>query len=459
MKLALRILLPVIAFAAFAGPAYMMVKNRKPPERRPPPTPQTVVAVEALVQEDFQVVLESQGTVRARLETSLLPQVSGRVISVARNFRDGGFFEQGDVLLTIDPRDYDNAIAKAKAGVAQAEQEVAEQAVLKQRAKAEVTIAQAELKQAQLGFDEEEARSAQALEDWKRLKVKGDPSDLVLRKPQLAAAQSSVDAAQARLKQRQLDGELAGTRIEAAKAKSDAARADLAQRELDHERTTIKAPYAGRILERRVDINQFVTAGNVLATIYAVDYAEIRLPLSRQQLGFIILPEVHRGGSNQAAGPAVTILVEHGDKRFEWQAQVVRTEGAVDQRTRQLFVIAHVDDPYGEQEGGRPSLKVGQFVRARIDGVVIPDVISVPRSALRNGNELLVVDTDSKLRRRTVEFAYADKLVAVVSNGVEAGERICITPVPIAVDGMPVVVEGEAPPRGGGDKGRPGKRQ
>jgi RND family efflux transporter MFP subunit len=457
MKMLLRILLPIVAFAAFAGPAYLIVKNRKPPERRPPPTPPTVVAVQALEKGDFQVVLESHGTVRARLESSLLPQVTGRIVSIAPIFRDGGFFEQGDVLLTIDTRDYDNAVAKANASLAQAELEVSEQVVLQQRVAADVTVAQAELKQAQLGLEEEQARSLQAAEDWKRLKVEGEPGGLVLRKPQLAAAESAVNAAQARLRQRQLDEQLATTRIAAAKARADAARADLAQRELDRERTTVKAPYAGRILQRRVDINQFVSPGTVLAMIYAVDYAEVRLPLTRHQLGYINLPEAQRGEVATSEGPPVTITAEQGGEAYEWQARVVRAEGAVDRRTRHLFVIAQVDNPYGAQE--KPPLKVGQFVRARIDGVVIPDVVTVPRAVLRQGSEVLLVDGDNKLRRRQVKTGWSDKHVAVVVEGVTAGERLCVTPVPIAVDGMPVVVEGQAMPARKDGRGKPGKPQ
>ena len=252
------------------------------------------VDVQTLHPQSYQVWLATQGTVQARTESDLVSQVRGKVISVSPSFRPGGFFEEGDVLMEIDRRDYEM----------------------------EVRIASGQLAQAKLRLSEEEATAAQALADWKRLNLSEEPSDLVLRKPQLNEAQANVDSASARL--------------------------ELAQ--LNLERTSIRAPYAGRVLYNQVDLGQYVSPGSSLARIYAVDYAEIRLPLSERQLAYIDLPELYRGDNQTSIdGPEVALTWTVGNEQYDWQGKIVRPEGALDTRSRQLFVVAQVENPMGNK--------------------------------------------------------------------------------------------------------------
>ncbi|NIV75911.1 MAG: efflux RND transporter periplasmic adaptor subunit [Gammaproteobacteria bacterium] len=370
----LRVLLPIAVLAVSGAIAYVTVVTAPQAERRTPPPTLPSVDVLPTVRSDYAVVLQTQGTVQPRTESNLIAEVAGRVVAVSPSFREGGFFEAGDVLLSIDPRDYRTAI----------------------------TIAESNLAQARLALEEERARAAQAEIDWKRLGGGEKPSALVLRKPQLASARAAVAAAVA----------------------------ELERARLNLERTAVAAPYAGRVLENNVDIGQYVSPGTVLARVYAVDYAEIRLPLTPAQLEHIDVPEQYRGDSETAdTGPRVTLTASIGRRSYRWQGRIVRAEGAIDTLSRQTFVVAQVDDPYGKRPSGAPPLKVGQFVEAAIEGRLLRDVIVLPRAAIRLGGAVDVVDVDKRISRRKVEVVWRDPTHVVVGEGLGEGELVSLTPI------------------------------
>lgn len=381
----LRILPPLGVLAVAAGICYWIFWSEPEPRKFPQRESLPKVSVERLETESYQVWLNSQGTVQARTESALISEARGKVISVSPSFRAGGFFEEGEILLEIDPRDYETAII----------------------------VARAELARAKLALLEEEASAAQARVDWTRLNPDEEAPDLVSRKPQLEQAHANTASAQARL----------------------------ANAELNLERTRIAAPYAGRILSKNVDIGQFVSTGNTLAQIYAVDYAEIRLPLSERELGYIDLPESYRGETDREAHqPLVSLTTTIGKTTTEWQGRIVRAEGAFDTRSRQLFVVAQVEDPYGKRPDGRPPLKVGSFVQAKIKGKVLEDVFVIPRKFYRKNEYIVIIDENNQLRRRSIEVEWSDEQNLVISGGLKAGERICLTPLSFPSEGMKVAI-------------------
>jgi len=386
----LRALPPVAVLALAFGLAWWLFHTK--PEPRKWPDRETVPDVEVMELQpvDYQVWLKSQGVVEARTQSALIPEVSGRVVEVAPSFRAGGFFEEGEVLLRIDPRNYE----------------------------AEVVVAESALAQAELQLAEEQAAAEQAVADWKRLQPEELPSDLVRREPQLRQARAAVAAAKARL---------------------ETARANL-------ERAKIRAPYDGRVLSKNVDVGQYVSPGSTLAEIYAVDYAEIRLPLSERQLAFIDLPEAYRGETPSVPdGPLVDIELEQGRERHRWQGRIVRAEGAIDSESRQLFVVAQIDDPYGRREPGRPPLKVGSFVQARIQGRLLEDRFLIPRELHRRNEYVVVVGDDNRIERRAIDPEWSDETHLVVAEGLRPGERLVLTHLNFPVDGMKVAIDGEEP--------------
>nr|VFK23393.1 MAG: RND family efflux transporter, MFP subunit [Candidatus Kentron sp. LPFa] len=387
----LKFIAPLIVLAISAVIGWALIATAPEAKRKAPPPQAPTVEVMPLRSQDYTVTITTRGTVSPRTQSTLVAEVSGRITTVSPNFRAGSFFEAGDILLAIDPRDYENA----------------------------VTIMRAELAQARFTLKEEEARVNQARIDWKRLGGNERPSDLVLRKPQLASRKASVAAAQARLR----------------------------QTELDLERTRIEAPYAGRILEKLVDVGQHVSAGATLASLYAVDYVEIRLPLTDEQLAFVDLPETYREQesapasalprSEKKSGPSVTVSFRLGRNDYHWEGNIVRTEGAIDTKSRQLFVVAQIDDPYARR-GNRPPLKVGRFVKAEIQGRALRGVFVIPSVAVRGGDEVWLVDKDTRLERRSVEVLWRDREQVVIGKGLRDGESLVVTTLPYGVSGATV---------------------
>jgi RND family efflux transporter MFP subunit len=387
----------VVLAVAWMGARWIIASKPEAVTRAPEEVP---VAVEAtrVQPAGFDVRIRSEGTVRPRTESVLIPQVAGIVTEVSSSFREGEFFDAGAVLLVLDDRDYRLSLATAEAQVAQAESAL-----------------------------EQELALAKVVEnDWKQL-GKTAP-DLGLRKPQIAAARADLLAAKAQLER---------------------ARIDL-------ERTRIRAPYAGRVLTQQADVGQYVTVGAELGRIYATDYVEVRLPLSNRELEFVDLPERFRDDAGAPTpGPAVSLTARFGQSRHIWQGRIVRAEGAIDTGSRHLYVIAQVDDPYLRGDGARPPLRIGQFVEGVIDGRRLEQVFVLPRSALREGGEVLLVNAAERLERRAVNVVWSDPESVVIRNGLAAGDVVALTPMSVAANGTLVAatVDGEPPPVVEGDGG------
>ena len=389
----MRKLLPLLFLALFVGAALLIWDYRPEAARRDqPPVPLIRVETLPLVARDYPVKINSFGRVQPSTEGELVAQVSGQIIEVSPNFRDGGFFDAGETLLTIDPRDY----------------------------RIQVDIAAAELANAKVNLEEQQALADQARKDREILQKRGLASDYALRKPQLAAARSQIDAAKAKLEQARLAVE----------------------------RTRIRAPYAGRILSRSVDQGVVVSANQSLARIYATDRVEIRLPLKNSELPFVELPEAYRDGGGQKSLPRVTITNSLGDRPEQWPAILVRTAGAIDEQSQQLYVTAQIDHPYAESDSGLRPLKIGQFVTAEIEGRTVPDAIVIPNAAIYQGSYVYLFK-DGVLQRREIEVAWQNSREALVADGLEAGEELVLTPLGQVSSGTRVSRLGDE---------RPGKR-
>jgi multidrug efflux pump subunit AcrA (membrane-fusion protein) len=191
-----------------------------------------------------------------------------------------------------------------------------------------------------------------------------------------------------------------------------------------------------------VDVGQFVNRGSAVATIYAVDYAEVRLPIPDEELAFLDLPLNARRYAAESVVP-VTLRARFGGKQSEWQGEVVRTEGELDPRTRMVNVVARVPAPYGSHNG-RPPLAVGLFVEAEILGLQAKNVVVLPRSALRSGDQVMLVDAEDRLRFRVVDVLRSARDQVLVRGGLEPGERVCVSPLESAIEGMRVRVSDSA---------------
>jgi len=382
MKPVVRRLLPVFILLAAGAGAYLVFMSRPEPEIRQPEVVPPLVRVVPVIKQDVDLSVVSQGTVEPRVESQLVPEVSGRVLRVSPALVDGGFFEKDEVLLEVDPFDYRQAVAEQRARVAQA----------------------------RLRLAREEAEADVARREWTDLGRDDEANPLTMREPQLAEARAAVEAAEAMLQR-------AGR---------------------DLERTTIRAPFDGRVRRKQVDVGQYITRGAPLATISAVDAAEVRLPLPDREIAYLDLRLDYRDNGAEDSGPDVILRSDFAGQVHEWRGRIVRTEGEIDPRTRMVHVVARVDDPYGRERSDRPMpLAVGMFVHAEIGGRTVHDVAVLPRAALRAGGQVWVVN-DQKIQFRPVEVLRAERDVVLIAGGLENGELICISPMEAVTDGMRV---------------------
>ena len=354
------------------------------PQRRPAMGPNLVVETVPVSVQSYMVELQSYGTVQPRTQTTLIAQVRGQIVYVNPNVRNGGYFKKGEVLASIDARDYE----------------------------ADVRIAEAILMDSRQQLAEAEARTIQAREDWERLGNSGEAPGLVLRLPQL----------------------------EAAKARVVSAESTLQKARLELERTDIVAPYAGRILRKQADIGQVVNTNQALADIYATDYVEVRLPLRNSDLGYINLPESYVDDAPEVEVAEVEILSSLVGESV-WAAKLVRTEGAIDENARQLHVIAQVDDPFSQRSDNRSPLKIGEYVTARLTGRTLSGVLVIPNNAIYQGSYVYVVEGDV-LQRRDIEIAWQNERDAIIKAGLADGDSLVTTPLGQVTSGVRVRVSG-----------------
>lgn len=393
-RLALMALLPLGVLLVGGMIAKGLLDSYEPPKPQPIEVQPPLVNTMRAERVDHTFIVEAEGTVAPRTESQLVPEISGRVIQVSPSLAVGGFFDEGDVLLRIESRVYELAVTRARASI----------------------------EQARLRLVTEQAEAELARKEWDAV-GRGEPSPLLFREPQIAEAQSSLEAAEA----------------------------TLAEAEYDLERTALRAPFAGRVRSKQVDVGQFVQRGVALATLYSVDVAEVRLPIPDADLEYCNLPLAYRNVSSPATGPSVKLTARFAGREHSWQGRIVRTEGEIDPRTRMVNAIAQVQDPYARgRDSGRPPLAVGMFVRAEIQGIRARGVVALPRSALRSEDTVYVVGPGNRLDIRHVAVMRLERDAVLIRGGLEEGERVCLSPLETAVQGMLVSVAEEP------GTGRPG---
>ena len=379
----LKALLPLIVIGVAGLVAVTMIRSRPEVETQAPTVAPPGVRAHSVSLETVRISVRSQGTVRPRTETQLVPEIAGRITSVSPSFVEGGFFEEGDVLLRLDRFDYEQAVVSARS----------------------------QLAQSRLRLAQEEAEAEVAQREWDTL-GRGDPRELTLRVPQLEDARASVAAAEANVER--------------------------AQRDL--ERADVTAPYSGRVRTKNVDVGQFVTVGSPIATVYAVDVAEVGLALPDGELAYLDLPLAYRGAADQV-GPRVVLSTTFAGASYEWGGRVVRTESEIDPVSRMVQVVAEVQDPYAAgSDPRRPPLAVGMYVDAEIEGRAFRDIAVVPRAALRGRTQVLVIDPENRVRFREVGILRTTTESVFVNSGLSAGERVAVSAIDSPTEGMLVQV-------------------
>tara|TARA_R110002020_G_scaffold160978_6_gene345701 strand:- start:169 stop:1545 length:1377 start_codon:yes stop_codon:yes gene_type:complete len=361
----------ILVLVGLAVATVIWIKATSKPEEKERTFNSLAVMGARAFEQDVTLRVQTQGEVQPLTEIDLVPEVGGKIVYVSPNFIEGGFFKKGETLIRIDDSNFQIAKIRAQATIAQAEQALARE------------IAEGEI----------------AKSDFEEL-GRGEPSALAMRLPQRQEAEASLQAAEA----------------------------DLESAELQLRRTSVRAPFDGRVRTKSSDIGQFVSPGSPLGRIFSTNIVQVRLPLTDADLSKVDLPIAYNAESRETA-PKVMLSTNIAGERQEWTGYIMRTDSTYDTQSRALFAIVEVFDPYGEgaSQNGVP-LAPGLFVDAMIEGKKLENVIVLSRDGLRPQNEVYVVDEKGNAEVRKATVADSDATRAVITSGVEPGDLVVVSP-------------------------------
>ena len=335
--------------------------------------------------ESVDLVVGSQGKVQAAQTASLSAPVAGPVEWISSSMEAGGYVEGGQALLRLEAADFETALERSWANLqqAQAESEFADTELARMRELAEQRL----------------ASDSQLQDAQRRANV---------NKARLIDAQASYDQAQ-----------------------------------LDLDRTEIRAPFNAVIQSRDVELGQYVNRAQSVALLYGADEVEVRVPLAIRQLGFLNVPLGQRGEISEEHAPDVLLTGMYGGQKYNWPGKLVRIEASIDPSSNTVQTIIRVSQPSTDKEQDEKGLRtiplpIGLYVEADIQGRTVENIISLPRSVIRNNNQVLIVDAENKMYYREVEIFRLEEQQVLISSGILPGERICISPIQAVVDGMAV---------------------
>nr|WP_283107893.1 efflux RND transporter periplasmic adaptor subunit [Shewanella ulleungensis] len=345
---------------------------KKPPEEKPEVDTTPLVSVEVINYQPMTFDVNSYGVVNAKYMTEIVAQVSGEIIYLDPNFVKGGFVKKGEILAKVDPSDYQSSLLDAQANIASSQA-----SLVQERANAEV-----------------------AIREWADI-TNREPTDLSLRKPQLAQ--------------------------ELAKLKSAEASLNRAKRDL--ERTIIRAPYDALIDGREIGLGSFVSKGTPIGKVLNTDKAEVRLPIADKEMQYLAAKGVNAN---------VNLSGQFAGSKQVWSGKIVRSEGVVDNKSRMTYLIAEINDPYGLTTD-KNELRYGTYVTAQIEGIQVGNVAVVPRHLVVNG-AVAIMDADRTLKYKPVTVIRQDGANVVITDGLESGMQLITSALDYPTDGMKVAL-------------------
>ncbi len=379
-----RLIAPLLVLAGSIAVTMGLFSNKPIPEKREQGPRPITVFVEPVQRDSVILEVVTQGEVRSRVSIDMVAEVSGRITAVSPEFMEGGAVSPDATLVQIDDIDYQLALSQAEARVAEAQVAL------------ELALADADV-----------AR--------KQLIGTPNPSDLALKKPQVAEARAVLKAADA----------------------------DLEQAQVNLARTRVSLPFVGRIANTYVDLGQYVTMGTPLGQAFATDKVEIRLPITYDQLATLGLPIGFR--AEAGSGLPVTLEADVAGSNQQWHGELLRLDASIDRQTRTLYAIAEVEDPYGSNvsASGMP-LAVGLYVTATVSGRELADAVRIPRKALRAGDTVYVINSDNELEIRAVSVSHSSPDYAIVDRGVKPGDRLIVSTIRNPIPGMALKADGDS---------------
>ena len=422
----LLILPPIVVGVALVA---WMAANRPGPERVP--LAECSRVVRAIPAPKIEIVPRAlgYGYVQPDRVWEAVAQVGGKIVEKHPLLKQGAIIAKGEVLLRIDPTDYELAVRRIDGDIRGVRAALAELKVEGDNIRSSLAIDGRSLELAE-----------RELERKRTLRKRGTISQAALDSEE----RSVLERKQA-VQQQRNSLNLIPTRHETLEAKlaTLAAESEEAREHID--RTTMSAPFDVRIAEVNVERTQFAATGEVLAVADSIDVAEIAAQIPVDKLLPLIPPDLgielevspdNIGRLIEKIGFQATVRLTAGDVTFEWPARFTRVRETVDPVTRTVGVVVSVDEPYrGTRLGERPPLTKNMYVAVELKGRRRPAAIVVPRNAVHEGM-VYVVNDDSRLERRTVDVGLRQSDFVTITAGLKEGERVIVSDLSPAVEGM-----------------------
>ena len=363
-----------------------IIFRTEPTAKRGGATKETAMLVDVVEVErgNYRPEVVTTGSVMPSKDIILSPRVSGEVIAVSPNFTPGGYVKKGEVLLRIDPADYQNNLQ----------------------------LRESDLLQAEADLNIEMGRQNVAQKDYQLLaeEFAGEDKSLVLREPQLNAAKSEVEAAHAAVEQARLD----------------------------LQRTTIRAPFDAHILNRNVNTGSQVSPGENLGRLVGMDvyWVEAALPLAK--LRWLSFPE----SENEKGSPVKITNRTAWEKGNFREGYLYKLIGSLEGNTRLARALVAVEDPLLQQTdtGNLYPLIIGSFMEVRIEGTEIDSIFRVKRNFIRK-DETVWLMIDNELEIREVDIQLQDAEYAYITSGLDDNDKIVTTNLTTVAEGVKLRVE------------------
>ncbi|MFU8817254.1 MAG: efflux RND transporter periplasmic adaptor subunit [Pseudomonadales bacterium] len=385
-------LIPLLLIAAALLVGAVLYLTRDEPQ--PVPVDERVLTIrsEVVRRAEHRLDVSARGRVMASRRAVILPQVGGRIVELGPNLVPGSLVSRGELLARIDPEDYRLAVRQVQSRLAEAEAELAL----------------------------ERGRQQVAEEEWRMYRETDiDPAGGDEAPPQRSA-----------LALREPQQQVIAARVRAA-------RADLAQARLELQRTEVRAPFDALVLRERAALGQLSGPQHEIAELAASSHARVQAAVRLDQVDAIAIP-----GVNAEHGSRVRVFQDLGNGEAVWHGRVQRLLGDVQPEGLMAQLLIVVDDPFRARAdaaaGGPLRLLIGASVGVEIDGRHRESLVAVPRQALREDDRVYVVGDDDRLSVRRPEIVWRLPRALLVRSGVADGERVIVSPVEAAVDGMRV---------------------
>ena len=353
------------------------------PETTPEEKKQTARIVQTIpvVGQIRHIAVSAYGSVIPSRKVVIRPQVSGQVVHQSESMAIGGQFREGEELIRIDPKDYELALAAVRS----------------------------DLEQAKFEREVESGRQVIAQREWGELQADLDMEEvnrsLVLREPHLRRAEAMMKKA-----------------IN-----------DIEEAELQLSRTVIRAPFNARVVEESVEVGQLVGPNSTICELVGTDEYWIQVSVPFSELKWIQFPQ------GDTAGAPVEVVLDAGEGEIAtWEGRVVRLLSDLDDVGRMARVVVAVQDPLGLQseKSDKLPLLLGSYLEVRIDAGDLENVITIPRDAFREGDQIWVVGTDNLLRVLRAEVLWPEKETVIIPNILEEGDELIVSDLRVALPQM-----------------------